>query len=322
VFAPDPSSPVPVYHQIAEHIRARIAAGELAPGQALEPLRLAARRLGVNLHTVRHAYTALAREGLVEARTARGTRVARTARVRPARRNGPALEVFLQETLATARTRYGLEPRALAAALSRRARAERRPAVSLVECSLSQCRQHARELEERFALTARPWSLERAGEPPPGTVLSTYFHYNDVRRRWPWRLADVHFLTIRPDPALGARLTRPRSGRRPRLVVLERDAETAANVAADLSALLPRARRLETVVSDDPRAFLARVPGETLVLCPPRVWAALEGAQRAHPRVLEVRYRFEAAELEELGGRLGWTPAGPPVRGSVAGTRR
>ena len=72
----DPASPVPLYHQIAESIRSRIAAGSLESGDALEPMRQAAERWGVNLHTVRHAYAALARDGLVEtSRGARGTRV-------------------------------------------------------------------------------------------------------------------------------------------------------------------------------------------------------------------------------------------------------
>src|SRR5210317_255717 len=72
----DPNAPTPLYLQIAEAIRERIRRGELASGESLEPLREAARTWNVNLHTVRHAYTALAREGLVETRGTRGTRVA------------------------------------------------------------------------------------------------------------------------------------------------------------------------------------------------------------------------------------------------------
>ena len=62
----DPESPVPLYHQIAEGLRAAIEAGALAPGDALDPMRQAAETWGVNIHTVRHAYAALAREGLIE----------------------------------------------------------------------------------------------------------------------------------------------------------------------------------------------------------------------------------------------------------------
>ncbi|NUS48333.1 MAG: GntR family transcriptional regulator, partial [Gemmatimonadaceae bacterium] len=61
----NPSSPIPLYHQLAEAIRAEIAAGTLAPGDRLPPLRAGADVWGVNLHTVRHAYRALAESGLV-----------------------------------------------------------------------------------------------------------------------------------------------------------------------------------------------------------------------------------------------------------------
>ena len=64
----DPQSPVPLYHQIAEALRARMERGELRAGDALEPMRQAAERFGVNLHTVRHAYTALARDPRAGAR--------------------------------------------------------------------------------------------------------------------------------------------------------------------------------------------------------------------------------------------------------------
>src|SRR5262245_48034254 len=42
----DPQSPVPLYHQLAESLRYRIATGALRPGQPLPPLREAARRWG------------------------------------------------------------------------------------------------------------------------------------------------------------------------------------------------------------------------------------------------------------------------------------
>jgi regulatory GntR family protein len=71
----DPASPVPLYHQLAEALRYRIATGALAPGTALPPLRAAARQWGVNLHTVRHAYAALASLGLVRTRAPHGTLV-------------------------------------------------------------------------------------------------------------------------------------------------------------------------------------------------------------------------------------------------------
>jgi GntR family transcriptional regulator/MocR family aminotransferase len=63
----------PVYRQIAEQIRAEIAAERLAAGEKLPTIRELARRLGVNRDTVALAYEALSRQGVVESSVGRGT---------------------------------------------------------------------------------------------------------------------------------------------------------------------------------------------------------------------------------------------------------
>jgi GntR family transcriptional regulator len=72
----DPTSAVPVYQQIERGLRGRIEDGELAPGARLPPERDFAERLGVSRMTVRQAFDALARAGLVERGVGRGTFVA------------------------------------------------------------------------------------------------------------------------------------------------------------------------------------------------------------------------------------------------------
>ncbi len=81
---------LPVYQQIAAHIRAEIAGGRLAAGDRLPPIRELARTLGVNRDTVALAYDALSSEGAVEATVGRGTFV-REATAVPASRPDPAL---------------------------------------------------------------------------------------------------------------------------------------------------------------------------------------------------------------------------------------
>lgn len=300
----DPDSPVPLFHQIAETIRARIELGELSPGEALEPLREAAARWGVNLHTVRHAYTALAREGLVETRGRRGTRV-KSLPARPAREGRDA---FVRRFAREAGKRHGLGPAELARAVARLADLPPGETVYVVECSTKQCEQHVGELRARFDVDAREWSLERAAEPPAGTVVSTYFHYNDIRRLWPHRLREVRFVTIAPDPALAARIDRIGSIRR--VLVCEFDAATAENVAADVSIILPADRlAIEPCVIAEAGEALARCDGETAALFAPRVWAGLGEADRRSPRALQARYVMDEGELAELGRSLGWTAA-------------
>jgi 2-aminoadipate transaminase len=63
----------PLYQQLAEGIAAQIRNGALPAGTRLPPLRDIAKRQGIALVTASQAYEALAAEGLVEARTGRGT---------------------------------------------------------------------------------------------------------------------------------------------------------------------------------------------------------------------------------------------------------
>ncbi|ATA22150.1 GntR family transcriptional regulator [Gibbsiella quercinecans] len=59
--------------QIAEHISAQIKAGELKPGEVLDPVRKMAQALGVNPNTVASAYGKLRNAGLVATRGRAGT---------------------------------------------------------------------------------------------------------------------------------------------------------------------------------------------------------------------------------------------------------
>jgi GntR family transcriptional regulator len=309
----DPYSPVPLYHQLAESLRQMVEAGTLAPGDVLPPLRQAAREWGINLHTVRHAYRSLADAGIVRTTVPRGTVVLGPAPPPPTPAAGP--EDFLERMLREARE-HGLSPDDVRRRLQQHAgttptsvRAQL-DVVHVIECSTSQALDLARQVQERWQVTAKPWSLERAGEPPPGTLLGTYFHYNDIRTRWPRRLGQVQFTSIHPDPSLAARiraLVPPDT--RATLILCERDAEKARNAAADLAAVLPSpAFEIRTLVASNPATALHVAGRDQPVLFTPRVWGSLGPAERADPRAMEVRYLFDPAELAAVAERLQWRP--------------
>lgn len=70
----------PIYQQVADGIRTMIAAGQLAEGQALPPVRQLAADLGVNLNTIAAAYRDLQNDGLIVVKHGSGATVAsRTA---------------------------------------------------------------------------------------------------------------------------------------------------------------------------------------------------------------------------------------------------
>jgi hypothetical protein len=184
-----------------------------------------------------------------------------------------------------------------------------RPAVvHVVECSTWQALDLAQQVQDRWQVTAKPWSLERAGEPPVGAIVATYFHYNDIRARWPKRLAQVQFASIRPDPALAGRVRGivPTEARTT-VILCEREAEKARNIAADLAAVLPSpAFEIRTLVSNNPTTALHVAGKAQPVLFAPRIWGALGPVERADPRAVEVRYLFDSAELAALGERFQW----------------
>lgn len=86
-------SQTPVYEQIAQQIRERIAAGEVEPGTSLPTVRTLASDLGVNLNTVARAYRLLEDQGFLVIQERSGVQVAApAASLSPGDR-----EVFMKE---------------------------------------------------------------------------------------------------------------------------------------------------------------------------------------------------------------------------------
>jgi GntR family transcriptional regulator len=72
----DPSSAVPIWHQIEEAVRRLVASGALQPGEAVASVRECATDLRVNPATVSKAYQRLVDAGVLEVRRGDGTYVA------------------------------------------------------------------------------------------------------------------------------------------------------------------------------------------------------------------------------------------------------
>ena len=69
----DRNSPIPLYFQIAEHLKQAVEDGALKPGERLENELDLAERLGVSRPTVRQAVQRLVEQGLVTRRRGLGT---------------------------------------------------------------------------------------------------------------------------------------------------------------------------------------------------------------------------------------------------------
>jgi DNA-binding transcriptional regulator YhcF (GntR family) len=72
-ISPDDSAPI--YLQIINQVKHLVAAGRLAPGEELPPIRVLAERLLVNPNTVARAYRELELAGIVTKRRTAGTYV-------------------------------------------------------------------------------------------------------------------------------------------------------------------------------------------------------------------------------------------------------
>ena len=70
-----PGSGVPIYRQLVDQIRSRVAGGHLRAGEFLPSVRQVAEQLEVNPMTVSKAYSLLERDGVVELVRGQGMRV-------------------------------------------------------------------------------------------------------------------------------------------------------------------------------------------------------------------------------------------------------
>jgi GntR family transcriptional regulator len=80
----DPTLPTPLWSQIEEAVRHRVASGALRPGDALPSVRDLARELRINPNTVARGYQRLVEAGVLETRRGEGTFVAEHPPAMPA----------------------------------------------------------------------------------------------------------------------------------------------------------------------------------------------------------------------------------------------
>jgi GntR family transcriptional regulator len=66
LFSINPGSPEPIYRQLVEQLRRRVASGQLVAGQEIPSVRELAQALAVNPMTVSKAFGLMEAEGLVE----------------------------------------------------------------------------------------------------------------------------------------------------------------------------------------------------------------------------------------------------------------
>jgi GntR family transcriptional regulator len=100
----DPTSHVPIYLQIADAVRAAVAAGVYRPGESLPSLRAMAIQVHVNPNTVQRAYDELEREGLIYSQRGRGLFVAEQGTASAQSRAGDGVRHAFDEAIRAGQT--------------------------------------------------------------------------------------------------------------------------------------------------------------------------------------------------------------------------
>lgn len=170
----DLGSDIPVYQQIADQVRLRVAAGQLQPGERLEPVRDLARRLAVNASTVARAYQALEHDGVIQTNRRGGSIISRhqdvaaLQSVRDTRLRGIA-ERAIVEALA-----HGYQPDEVEAAVDLQLavwRERRQPVASAVARTPAGARPLHFVGSHDLALEAL-WAQARRASPEPAFTAS------------------------------------------------------------------------------------------------------------------------------------------------------
>jgi GntR family transcriptional regulator len=103
----EPASPIPMYLQIVEQVRHRIAAGTLQADEELPSVRVLASEHLINPNTVARAYLELEREGLLSKRRGAGTYVSTGATELSATHRVRVVQELLDKAMAAA-AEFGL----------------------------------------------------------------------------------------------------------------------------------------------------------------------------------------------------------------------
>ena len=106
-------SGIPIYLQVVERIKERLAAGKLQPGDQLPTVRSLALELRVNFNTIARAYRIMDEAGIISTQQGRGTYIIEmpTAAVAGRIRQN-ALDELTRRYLADAERLFSIEERA------------------------------------------------------------------------------------------------------------------------------------------------------------------------------------------------------------------
>lgn len=304
MFRISSTSVVPVYEQIKEHLRYRIALGQYAAGDKVPSKRTLAKELGVNVHTVGKVYRQLEEEGMVTARRGSGVYVNDQLPVTPK----PERRETLSEIAASSLRQVigsGMEVEDFIAELREQmkdlksALSPRKAAIIFVECNEEQCRDYADELNSRLQIETQPVLLhDLCAIQEADLVITTLFHIHEVRRALKHKARWVVSVVVRPKREV---LDRIHTLRVPELGFVCRDARSLPALTREVRTLVGVHCPITSCTVGD-AAKLARLieTVKALVYMPPCRSAVRGMAKGRNIALIEWSYCIHEASIERI----------------------
>jgi len=212
----DKKSRIPLYLQLKDLIQYHISTGNLLQGQQLPTVSDLSKDLGITFETVRKSYKELERDGLIQATRGRGTHVigfpGREISWKPQIEHESDLHNILKQTLRDLFARMQSEPhlRTVVESAIREILLEKpKPFVIFTECNQLQVGSVSKVLETYLSESVLPTLLEDlaavmeetiANGRPPSAVITTGFHFREVRQLLRDYPVAVDFVITRMSP--------------------------------------------------------------------------------------------------------------------------
>ncbi|HAS40082.1 MAG TPA: hypothetical protein DCS93_06360 [Microscillaceae bacterium] len=278
-----------------------IATGKWRPGSKLPSIREAENLWGVNRLAILEAYRELANMGLAVAKDRSGFFVADGTTFEEISSNRDSLEQLFYQLNEVIQQNSTFSSLGVFRYLTQLAeiKAQEKPEVAFIECSLPQARGHGQEISQRYQVPVLPICLNN--QEPTATeipsfvkaLLTTGFHFEEVNQ-----LAKQYHLPVHNVPIeLAPDLLQEVDDSVQKVILMELDKPMSKSIVEDLKKLVPKLTIEEKIVSEINTALEALLSSKAsqnaIILLSPRVWGSTRKKWQNHSQVALARFTIK-----------------------------
>ncbi len=177
-----------------------------------------------------------------------------------------------------------------------------------IECNHSQIQDHIEQIQSMWDINIESILLSHKSNLPKGKLISTYFHYSDIRSKWPEQLHNIAFVSISPDQTIKDKIDKLYGTKKIiNIRICDLNEEQSLAIHADLLLIFPKDKyKISTCIVEKANELIKNSNIEDPVLFTPRVWAQLTEEEKNYPGVFKVVYKINNKDLNVLGKNLNW----------------